>query len=141
MIPRLLDRVHHLVERHDTRRHPFGVELDLKLTEIAAEALDSGDARNGQEPIVHVEFREVAQRHQICGPGFGFEGELEDLVQTAGEARDERRIGARWKLAGGLRDALSDELPRAVVISAGIEFNRDLRDTKLRRRSDAAHVR
>ena len=57
------------IERDDARRHPFGIELNLELTEIAAEALDSGDARHGQQSIVHVVFREIAQRHQICGPG------------------------------------------------------------------------
>ena len=43
--------------------------------------------------------------------------------------------------AGDLRDALGDELARAVVVGVGLELDRDLRDAELRVRADAAHVR
>ena len=44
-------------------------------------------------------------------------------------------------MARDLRDALGDELSRAVVVGARLELDRDLRDAELRVRSHAAHVR
>ena len=138
---RFLDRVHHLVEADAPRRHALGIELHLELAEIAAEPLDGRDARHGQEPVVHLELGEIPQRHQVRRAGVGFEREFEDLVETAGQAGDQRRVGAGRKLAGDLRDPLGDELPRAVVVGARLELDRDLRDAELRVRSHPPHVR
>ena len=98
------------------RGHPLGIELHLELAQVAAEPLDGGDARHREQAVLHLELGEIAQRHQVRGAGLGLERELEDLVQPAGQARDERRIGARRQLPGDLRHALGDELAGAVVV-------------------------
>ncbi len=133
--------MHHLVEADEPRRHALGVELHLELPEIAAQPLHGGDAGHGQQPVVHLELREIPQGHEIRGARVSLERELEDLVQTAGEAGNQRRIGAGWQLPGHLPDPLGDELPRAVVVGARLELDRDLRDAELRVRSHAPHVR
>ena len=113
---RLLDGVHDVVQADAPRGHALGIELHLELPQVAAETLDGRDARNGQQPVVHLELGEIAQRHQVGGAWLGFERELEDLVQSAGQAGDERRIGAGGKLPGHLRHPLGHELSRAVVV-------------------------
>ena len=133
--------MHHFVEADAPRGHPLGIELHLELAEIAAESFHRGHAGHGEQPVVHVELGEIAQRHEIGGAWVGFERELEDLVQTAGQAGDQRRIGAGRKLTGDLRHSLGDELPRAVVVGVGLELDRDLRHAELRVRTHAAHVR
>ena len=90
--------MHHLVEADPPRGHAFRVELDLELAQVAAEPLDGGDARHGEQPVVDVELGQVAQRHQVGRARVRLERELEDLVQPAGQARDERRVGARRQL-------------------------------------------
>ena len=84
-------RVHDLVERDAARRHALRIELDLELAQVAAEPLDRGDAGHGEQPVLDLELREVAQRHQVGGAGLGLERELEDLVEPAGEAGEQRR--------------------------------------------------
>ena len=113
---RFLDGVQHVVEADAARRHAFGIELHLKLAEIAAEPFDGRDTGHGQQSIVDLELREVAQRHEVRRAGLGFERELEDLVQPSGQARNQRRVGAGRQLPGHLGDALGDELARAVVV-------------------------
>ena len=137
---RVLDRVQHLVERDVPRRHARRVELNLELTQVAAEPLDGGDAGHGEQAVLELELGEVAQRHQVDGAGFRFERELQDLVQAAGQARQQRRVGARRQLRRHLTDALGDELPRAVVVGVGLELDRHLADAELRRRANAPDV-
>ena len=140
MTIRLLDRVQHLVEADAPRRHPLGIELHLELPQVAAKPLDRRHAGHGEQPVVDLELGQIAQRHQVGGAWLGLERELEDLVQATGQAGDERRIGARRQLADDLRDALGDELSRAVVVGVRLELDRDLRDAELRVRAHAAHV-
>jgi hypothetical protein len=115
--------VHHLVERHAARGHPGRIELYLKLPQVSAEPLDGGDARNGEEAILHLELGEIAEAHLIHDARFRLERELENLVQPSGEARHERRFRAGRKLGRDLGDALRDELARAVVIDIRLEFD------------------
>ena len=138
---RLLDRVHHIVQADSPRRHALGVELDLELPQIAAEPFHGRDARHGQQPVVHLEFGEIPKGHEIRRARVGLEREFEDLVQTTSEAGDQRRIGPGWQLPGHLPDPLGDELSRAVVVGARLEFDGDLRHPELRVRSHAPHVR
>lgn len=100
-----------LVQADASGRHALGIQLDLKLPEVPPEPLHGRDAGDRQQPVLDVELGEIAQAHQIGGAGVRFERELEDLVETSGEARDERRLGARRQLAGGLAHAFGDELP------------------------------
>ena len=137
---RFLDGVHHLVQADASRRHAFGIELHLKLPEIAAQPFHGRDTGHGQQSVVDLELREVPQRHEIRRAWIGFERELEDLVEPAGEAGNQRRIGAGGKLPGDLRDPLGDELPRAVVVGVRVELDRDLCDTQLGIRSHPANV-
>jgi len=132
--------MHHVVETDEPRRHSFGIELHLKLPEVAAEAFHSGDPWNRQQSIVDLELGQIAQRHQICGAGISLERELENFVQPAGEARDEWWTRSCRKLARDLGDALGDELTRPVIVRVRIEFDRDLRHTELRIRSHTPHV-
>ena len=138
---RLLDRVHHLVQRDPAGRHAVGIELHLELAQIAAEPFDGGDARHGQQTVLDFELGEVAQRHEVGGAWFGFERELEDLVQPAGQARHHRRVGALRQLPRGLTDSLGDELAGAVVVGVRLELDRHLHDAELRVRPDASDVR
>ena len=125
-------RVQHLVERHAARRHAVGIELHLELAQVAAEPLDRGDAGHGEQPVADLELREVAQRHQVGGARLGLERELEDLVEPAGQAREQRRRRCRAAAArAACGDALGDELARAVVVGVGLELDRDLRDAEL----------
>ena len=137
---RFFDRMHHVVEADDPGGHPLRIELHLELPEISAETLDRRHAGHGQETVVHLELGDVPQRHQIGGAGIGFQRELEDLVQPAGEAGDERRIRPLGKLTRDLRDAFRHELTRAVVVGVRLEFDGDLRDAELRVRPHAPHV-
>ena len=90
---RFLDGVHHVVEADAPRGHALGIELHLKLPQVAAETLHGRHAGHGQQPVVDLELGEIAQRHQVRRAWLGFERELEDLVQPAGQAGDQRRIG------------------------------------------------
>ncbi len=104
-----------------------GIDLHLELAQVAAEPLDRRHAGHRQQAVLHLELGEVAQRHQVDGAGLGLERELEDLVQPAGEAREQRRVGARRQLRRHLADALGDQLARAVVVGVGLELDGDLR--------------
>ena len=46
---RFLDRVHHVVQADASRRHAFGIELDLKLAQIAAETFHRRDTGHRQQ--------------------------------------------------------------------------------------------
>ena len=98
VVIRLFHGVHDLIEADAPRRHPFRIELDLELSEIAAEPLDCGDAWHREQAIVDLELGKVAQGHQVGGARFCFERKLEDLVQPPGQARDQRRSvpGGSW---------------------------------------------
>jgi hypothetical protein len=137
---RAFDCVAHLVERDPAPRHAIGIELHLEFAEVAAETLDRRDAGHCQEAILDLELGEVAQAHQIGRTGLGFERELEDLVQPAGQAREQRRIRSGRELGRRLGHSLRDELTRPVVVGVGLELDRDLRDTELTARADPAHV-
>src|SRR4029079_14817925 len=122
---------------HARRAITLGIDLDLKLSEIPAETLDGRDAWHGEQPILHVELREVAQRHQIRGAGLRLERELEYLVQSPGDAGQKRRFCARRELHADLIHSLRDELTRAVVVDIRFEFHGDLADHELRPRANA----
>ena len=92
VLVRAFQGVEDLVQGDTPRGHPVGVELDLELTEVSTERLHGRDARHGQEPIPDLELGEIAQRHEVERPLFRLEGELEDLVQPAGQAGEERRL-------------------------------------------------
>ena len=128
------DRVQHLVERHAARRHALRIELHLELAQVSAEAFDRRHAGHGEQPVAHVELREIAQRHQVRRARLRLERELEDLVESTGHAGQQRRLGARRELRGHLRDPLGDELARAVVVGVGLELDRHLD----RRRAETA---
>ena len=113
---RVLDGVQHFVQRDVPRRHAGRIDLNLELPEIAAEPLDRGDTRDGEQPVLQLELGQVPERHQVHGAGFGFEREFENLVQPAGEARQQRSIGAGRELRSDLTDTLGDELPGPVVV-------------------------
>ncbi len=138
---RFLDGVHHIVQADAPRGHALGIDLHLELPQVAAKPFHGGHAGNGQESVVHVELGEIPQRHEIGRARVGLECELEDLVQAAGQARNQRRIGAGGKLTRDLSDSLGHELPGAIVVSVRLELDRDLRHTELRVRTHTPHVR
>ena len=59
-----LDGVSHFVERDASSRKALGVQLHLELTQIAAEPLDGRDTRDGEQTVVDLELREIAQRQR-----------------------------------------------------------------------------
>ena len=96
---RPFDGVENVVERDAPGGEPIGVELDLELTQIAAEPLDRGNAGNGEQPVLNLELGQVSEGHQVRRARFGLERELEDLVQPAGQTRNEGRIGSGRQLS------------------------------------------
>ncbi len=138
---RRLHGVHHFVETDPARGHALRIELHLELAQVSAEPFDGRDARDGEQPILHVEFGEIAQRHQIRGARIRFERELEDLVESSGDAGQERRFRTRRQLRPDLIDPLGDELARAVIVGVGLEFDRHLTDAELRHRPDSTDIR
>ena len=106
----LLNRVLNLGERDVPGEHPIGIDLHLELAEVAAQTLDSRHPRHGQQPVLDVELREIAQGHQVGCARFSLKRELENLVQSPGQARDQRRLGAGRQLRRALLDALGHEL-------------------------------
>ena len=52
--------MHHVVEADPSRSHRVGIELDLKLPEVAAEPLDGRNTGHREQAVVDVEFGEVA---------------------------------------------------------------------------------
>ena len=141
VLVRAFEGVDDLVEGHATPGGPLGVEQDLVLAEVAAEPLDRRDPGYGEEPVLDLELGQVAERHQVYRPRLGLQRELEDFVQAAGEAGQQRGVGPGRHLRRGLRDALGHELARAVVVGLGVELDRDLRHAELRGGPDAPHVR
>ena len=103
------------VETHATRGHAFRIDLHLELPEIPTEALDGRDTRHREQPILHLELRQIAQPHQIRCAWLCLERELENLVQSSGDARQERRFSSRWELSANLIDSLRHELTRAAL--------------------------
>jgi hypothetical protein len=86
--------MHHIVEADQPRRHPFGIELDLELAQIAAESFHGGDTGNGEQSVVDLELGEVSERHEVRRTRVGLEREFEDFVQSPCEARNQRWISA-----------------------------------------------
>ena len=136
-----LDRVHDLVEAHASRRHALGVEPDLELAKVSAQPFNGRDAGNRQQPVAHRKLGEIPECHQIGGAGFRFQREFENLIQSPGHARQQRRFGPRRQLGSRLCHSLGDELTRAVVVRVRLEFDRDLTDPELRGGPNPADVR
>jgi hypothetical protein len=131
--------VHDLVEGDPARRHAIRIQLDLELAQVTAEPLDGRHTRHGEQAVLDLVLGQVAQRHEVRDAGPGLDGDLEDLVEPAGHAREQRWLGARGEL--DLRHALGDVLPRTRGIGVRLELDRDLYDPQRRRRAHAAHLR
>ncbi len=125
---RVFNRMEHLVECHVSSRHACGIDLNLKLTQVSAQPLHRGDAGHGEEAVLDLELREIAERHEIHGAGLRLQRELQDLVQATGEARQQWRVGPGGQLRADLANALGDELPRPVVVRLGLELHGHLAD-------------
>ena len=138
---RFVDGVHHVIQTDAPHRHALRIQLDLKLPQVATETLHSRYSGNGEQAVAHFELGEIAQRHEVGCALIRFQRKLENLVQSAGQAGDQRRIGAGRQLVRDLRHPLRDKLPGPVVIGAGIELNRDLRHPKLGVGPHPSHVR
>lgn len=62
---RALNGMHHFGQRNFSRGHALGVELHLKLPQVAAQAFDRGHTGHRKQPIPHIELRKIAKRHQV----------------------------------------------------------------------------
>jgi hypothetical protein len=133
--------LHDFRQRHAPRRHAVRIELYLELAQVSAQAFDRGYTGNREQPDAHIKFREVPERHQVRRTWFGFEGELEDFIQASRNTRDQGSIGSRRQLVSRLAHTLGNELPRAIVVGLGLEFDRHLRDAQLRVGTNPLRVR
>ena len=110
------DGVQHVAEAHATGRHAIRINLHLELAKVAAQTFDRRDTRHSEQPVLHVELREIPQRHQVGTSGLRFQREFEDFVQATRQARDKRRVGTGRQFRRCLRHTFRYKLPRAVVI-------------------------
>src|SRR4029079_2661587 len=113
------------------RGHPRRVDLNLELAQVAPEPFDRGDTWYGEQSVFDLELGEVAERHQVDGAGLGFERELQNLVEAAGQTRHQRGCGAGRERCRDLTDAFGDQLTGAIVVGVGLEFDGHLAHTQL----------
>ena len=118
-----------LVQAHALEAHALGLDDDLELALLAAQAFDPGHAGYRLEARDQYLFRVIPQLHGIGGGPF--EHDLHDFLEATRGARHKGHPGPFGEVPDDAREAFGHELPGPPGIGVTFEGHHHLDDFRL----------